>query len=105
MTAVFKPIPYTLEVSISPDESGSVSAVNIDCPDDCVGQYYIDTEVALTATPEDGYSFDHWEKDLSGSDNPETLTMDSDKEVTAVFIKLNTLTVSISPAGGGSVSA
>ncbi|MBD3289088.1 hypothetical protein GF337_09810, partial [candidate division KSB1 bacterium] len=43
-------------------------------------------KVELTAIPGRGWMFDHWTGDLSGSQNPDTLLMDSDKNVTAVFI-------------------
>lgn len=43
------------------------------------------TTVQLTATADEGWSFIRWENDLSGEQNPETITMDSDKTVTAVF--------------------
>ncbi|MBA7636604.1 hypothetical protein ES703_44225 [subsurface metagenome] len=42
------------------------------------------TVVTLTAIPFIGY-FDHWEGDASGTAISTTITMDSDKEVTAVF--------------------
>jgi len=39
----------------------------------------------LTANAAEGWYFDRWEGDLEGSENPDTLVMDSDKTVTAVF--------------------
>jgi hypothetical protein len=42
-------------------------------------------EVTLTAYPNIGYSFSNWSGDASGSANPFTITMDSDKEITANF--------------------
>ena len=44
----------------------------------------------MTLTPNPGtyYQFDHWEKDLSGSAVPATLSMDGDKEVAAVFTEI-----------------
>jgi len=47
------------------------------------------TEVELTATADSGWSFSGWSGDLSGDDNPATITMDEDKEVTATFIELD----------------
>jgi hypothetical protein len=44
------------------------------------------TPVTLTANAEPGWYFDHWEGDLEGSENPDTLVMDGDKTVTAVFV-------------------
>ncbi len=43
--------------------------------------------VSVTAVPEAGWSFDHWEGDLSGSENPTTIRIKSDVEFTAVFVE------------------
>ncbi|TVP97693.1 MAG: hypothetical protein EA359_19310 [Balneolaceae bacterium] len=43
------------------------------------------SEVELTAVPNTGWRFVRWEGDLSGSDNPATITIDDTKSVTAVF--------------------
>jgi hypothetical protein len=45
------------------------------------------TNVILTATPNQGYKFTNWSQDASGSSNPLTLAMTSDKTVTANFTK------------------
>jgi endoglucanase len=42
--------------------------------------------VTLTATGDNGFAFSEWQGDLSGSENPVTLTMDSDKTITAFFV-------------------
>jgi uncharacterized delta-60 repeat protein len=42
--------------------------------------------VTLTAVPNTGYAFVNWSGDLSGNNNPETLTMDGPKSVTANFL-------------------
>ncbi len=39
----------------------------------------------LTAYPDAGYEFIEWQGDLVSTNNPETITMDADKIVTAVF--------------------
>jgi uncharacterized repeat protein (TIGR02543 family) len=41
--------------------------------------------VTLTANPESGYQFSGWSGDLSGSANPTTITMNSNKSATATF--------------------
>lgn len=48
--------------------------------------YTVGTTITLTATPATGYSFTGWSGDLSGTKNPETITMDTDKTVTASFV-------------------
>jgi uncharacterized repeat protein (TIGR02543 family) len=71
------PEEYTLTVII--DGGGSVAKD----PDQATYSY--DTVVELTATPDAGWSFSHWSGDLTGSANPDSVTMDGDKTVTAHF--------------------
>jgi len=47
--------------------------------------YYNRTEVSVTASPESGYGFYGWGGDVSGTTNPITITMDSDKSLIAYF--------------------
>jgi uncharacterized repeat protein (TIGR02543 family) len=49
------------------------------------GSYKAGTVVTLTATPNSGFQFSGWSGDLSGSTNPNTITMDGDKNVNAIF--------------------
>jgi uncharacterized repeat protein (TIGR02543 family) len=63
-----------------------------------------DIVVTFTALPASGYRFDHWSGDASGILTSATVTMGSNKNVTAVFVKTWNLTASTSPAAGGSVS-
>jgi len=96
------PGQYTLTVNIV--GSGSVSK----SPDQAT--YANGTVVTLTATPDLGWSFSGWSGDLTGSTNPDTITMDANKNVTAHFTQITyTLTISVtgqgttSPAVGGHV--
>jgi hypothetical protein len=70
-------VTYTLSISVSPPRCGSVS------PD--LGTCDAGESVTLTATPSSGYRFDHWGGSVSGSVNPVTVTMDSDKSIIAYF--------------------
>lgn len=72
------------------------------------GIYERNTDVTLTALPDLGYGFSAWSEDLSGSDNPAVITMDSDKTIAASFIKVHVFylvtetengTISLSPPG------
>lgn len=80
VTAVFKKMEYSLNVEI-------------------IGEGFVDRtvndqNVNLTAISEVGWEFSHWEGDLTGSENPESLLLNEDKNVTAVFevqYKLNVL--------------
>ena len=65
-------------------------------------QYEHGTAVELVATPAEGYRFAEWEGDVTGTDNPAEITVEDEKEVTAVFEKKEyPLTVNI--AGDGAV--
>jgi len=59
-------------------------------------------EITITATPNSGYTFSGWTGDVpSGqeNDNPITITMDSDKSVTANFVRPYTLTIAAGSGG------
>ncbi|MCB9002904.1 MAG: InlB B-repeat-containing protein [Ardenticatenaceae bacterium] len=58
--------------------------------------------VTLTANPDSGWLFAGWGDDLSGTINPETLLLDTDKTVTANFIE-ETFTLTVISFGAGHV--
>lgn len=69
------------------------------------------TSVTLTAVPATGYEFTAWSGDASGSTNPKTVTMNSNKSITATFtLSDHTITATagangtISPSGAVSVT-
>jgi len=53
-------------------------------------QHDYGTQVQVTATPDSGYQFSGWSGDASGTTNPITITMDSDKSITASFTAIST---------------
>lgn len=60
--------------------------------------YDKDTQVTVTASPNPGWEFDYWSGDASGSKNPITITMSSDKNITAHFKELpSPVTVRVIP--------
>ncbi len=66
------------------------------------GNLYVqDEEVTLSATADPGWSFIGWSGDKTGTENPTTIIMDTDKDVTANFAEDFTLT--INTVGSGSV--
>lgn len=71
--------PYTLTVY-----TVGQGDVDLDPPG---GTYSSGTWVEFTADADAGWHFDHWEDDLTGSDNPDTILMDDDKTVTAHFVE------------------
>mgnify|MGYP006277806723 CR=1 FL=1 len=90
ITAVFVEKDYSLETNT--EGEGTINEREIS-----------NNEVELTANPNTGWKFDHWEGDLSGSNNPETIIVDSPKSVTAVFVK-KSYSLSINTEGSGTVS-
>jgi 5-hydroxyisourate hydrolase-like protein (transthyretin family) len=87
ISATFAEDEHTLVVTIS--GNGSVTMV----PDQAV--YPHGAEVTLTATADSGWVFTGWSGDLSGNDNPITITVNGDKAITATFAKVqkvNTVT-------------
>jgi uncharacterized repeat protein (TIGR02543 family) len=88
-------VNYTLTTNVS--GSGSVSPSS--------GTYTSGTAVTLTATPASGWIFSNWSGDASGSSNPVTITMNSNKSVTAVFTQTTTnYTLTTSVVGQGTIS-
>ncbi|MDY6839026.1 MAG: InlB B-repeat-containing protein, partial [Thermodesulfobacteriota bacterium] len=80
VTASFEPVPtYDLIVTTAGAGSGTVTLVPPG------GTYSVDTVVTLTANADSGSDFTGWSDDLTGDVNPTTITMDSDKTVTATF--------------------
>jgi hypothetical protein len=71
---------FTLTMAITPTEGGSVACD----PDKAI--YAPGDTVEMTATASANYRFDCWSGDLGGEVNPDTVTMDADKTVTAQFI-------------------
>jgi hypothetical protein len=71
------PVQYTLTVTTQGSGTVALSPSG--------GTYDEGTVVTLTPNPASGWFFDRWEGDLSGSADPETIAMDSNKSVTGVF--------------------
>jgi hypothetical protein len=110
-----RPTPrYTLSLSVSPSEAGSISAswgeydssIEVTATANAPASPEFDSgvQVTVTANATSGYMFDHWSGGASGTTSTITITMDSDKSVTANFIATYTLTTSISPSGAGFIS-
>jgi agmatine deiminase len=59
------------------------------------GTYNEGTVVTLTAVPDSGWKFDNWSGDLSGTQNPDTITMDSNKTVIANFSETGSCTETV----------
>lgn len=100
ITANFKLITYTISAT---SENGTI------IPDPDQPWYESGAEVSITAAGDLGYVFDSWGGDLSGMENPTTITMDGDKSISASFksvpiYKITTTvdhgTILLDPPGG-----
>jgi C1A family cysteine protease/predicted secreted protein len=81
---VYYPTCYDLDVEVKPAGAGNVVA---DPSPDCgAGGYEPGTVVELTAGADPGWHFHSWGGDASGSAISTTITMDSDKSVSAHFL-------------------
>ncbi len=76
----FKTQTYTLAINVSPQGAGTVNL------SPAGGVYTAGTQVTLTAVANSGYIFDRWSGDITGTTNPATIVMDSNKSVTASFV-------------------
>ncbi len=88
---------FNLTSSVSSGE-GTISPAN--------GSFTANTKVTLTANAAEGFLFDHWGGDISGSDNPISLTMNSNKTIEAFFLPDNRIyyTINTLVSGNGSVT-
>jgi formylglycine-generating enzyme required for sulfatase activity len=71
-------IEYTLSTSVV--GNGSITL------DPAGGTYNDGTVVTVEALPDTGWAFDSWTGDLTGNTNPTTITMDTNKNITANFV-------------------
>ena len=93
--AYFKKI-YTLAVSATPNGGGTVSPSK--------GSYDEGQSVTLIAMPSQYYAFNGWAGDASGSSDHLAVTMDSNKNIIASFVKRKvSLNTSIGSTGGGTI--
>jgi hypothetical protein len=82
VTCTFTNILVGAQYTLTSDVTGD-GTVTLDPSGDI---YTFGTVVQVTATPAEGYAFDHWSGHLSGSTNPASITMDDNKSVTATFV-------------------
>lgn len=84
VTAVFTQNEYSLTVLISPAEADSAGCT-VDLSGDDTAPYNYGDVVTLTSDAAAGWTFDHWSGALTGSTDPDDVTIDGDKTVTANF--------------------
>lgn len=70
---------YRLNTRIEPMEGGLVSPAS--------GTFESGETFTITATAAENYTFSNWSGDANGTSNTVSVTMDSDKDITASFVK------------------
>ena len=85
---------YTVSAYVSPNGAGTVTGT---------GTFPAGSTTTLTAIPNSGYAFDHWND--GSTTNPRTVTVNNNMSFTAYFNSdLYTITVNANPAAGGTVT-
>ena len=74
---------YSLEI----DKIGEGEIIISGANDIILDKFKAGTTLQLKAEAESGWFFSHWENDLRGSNNPEEVTMDGNKNVKVVFLE------------------
>jgi len=97
VTATFTEDQNHVTLTINTDGSGSVTKT----PDQATFTYGTIVDVNAIADP--GWTFDSWSGDLTGSTNPNSITMDDNKSITATFTE-DQYTLTINTDGNGSVT-
>jgi len=78
LVANFEKVAYNVLFTISGDGSVQKEVVG-------GGGYTHGSQVKLTATPSDDYSFFYWNNDPGDTENPKTITLDSNQNIPAKF--------------------
>ena len=91
--SIVTPVTYTLTVSASEggtiDNTGGIQNENVD--------------VIITAIPAEGYIFSEWSGSADGTINPLTVSMTTDKSITANFTRIQ-YTLNLFKVGEGAIS-
>lgn len=95
ITAIFVPIEYLLTTSVLGQGSITKSPSS--------DTYKYSDSVFLTAKPSPGWSFDHWEGDVEGTENPTALIINADKSCKAIFTQ-DQYSLTMNTVGQGSVT-
>ncbi|MCX7716449.1 MAG: InlB B-repeat-containing protein, partial [Endomicrobia bacterium] len=73
---------YTLTINVNPIGAGTVTK------NPNQQSYKAGSQVSLTVTPNSGYQFSNWSGDATGTQNPMTVTLNSNLTITANFFTL-----------------
>ena len=97
-TSAFSGVTYMLTTTPSPPAGGSIGRFP------ATTSYVSGTVVTLTATPAAGYTFTGWSGDVTGTANPQMITIDANRAVTATFAATAAYTLTPTVGTGGTMS-
>ncbi len=84
ITATFKQL-FTLTSVVSPNGAGHIYINGYDSTLPIASTYIDGTSIAVQSNANAGYEFDHWENNLSGTLASQSLLMNGNKTITAVY--------------------
>jgi len=99
LAATFEQIQYLLSIA---GTGGSVMVDGVLCELPWSGSFVCGTTVSLEAAPDAHKEFTGWSSDLSGAENPTSVTMDAERAVTVHF-SLIQYALNVSGFGSGAV--
>lgn len=96
------PKAYTLTIIKIGTGDGTVSSSpsGLNCGEVCHASFKEGTIVTLTAAPNGNSSFETWSGDLTGTTNPQSLTMGRDKTITVAFTRIGYIITGRVTVGG-----
>lgn len=86
---------YRISLTSVPEEAGTVTPEN--------GEFEEGREIEISATAVEGWRFDRWQGDIESDKNPTVITIDSEKDVAAIFVKRE-YPLTIEKIGEGEIS-
>jgi uncharacterized repeat protein (TIGR02543 family) len=104
VTATFSQIRHKLAFNGGGNGKVTSNPAGIDCAGHCEALYIEGTSVTLTATPDDGYAFDHWSGDCTGTSPTCQVTMTKDRAVAAAF-RAVPVRLTVTRTGNGTVTS
>src|SRR6185312_12824744 len=112
VTAAFAslpPPPQQIQLTVSEIGTGTVASApaGVNCPQTCTANFDSGTQITLTATPANGFSFSGWAGSCSGSTTTCVITATANSSVAATFGSTQPpppqqVQLTVIPAGAGS---
>ena len=94
---ILRAYPHTITATANPEEGGTITGA---------GDYVLYTECTLTALPNDNYTFINWTEngEVVSTDATYSFTVTTDRDLVANFTLPISITATVEPAEGGTVS-